>query len=60
MGRRHQGGPRVDPLGERLGRDGHAVLAGYELDLELRAGEPLVADGWEVQLADEHFAAAFR
>ena len=58
MGRRHQGGAVVDPLGECLGRDGHAVVAGHELDLEVRARQPLVADGREVEGADQDLVPA--
>ena len=54
VGRRHQGRPRVDPFGEGLGRDGHAVLRRHELDLKLGPAQPLVADGREVELADEY------
>ena len=58
MGRRDQGGPGVDPLGERLGRDRHTVSAWHELDLIIRPAQPLVADCREVELADQHLVPA--
>src|SRR5436309_2028244 len=58
VGRRDQRGPRVDPLGECLGWDGQAVVRRHELHLILRPAQPLVADGREVQLPDQHFVPA--
>jgi len=60
VGRCDQGGLLIDPLGERLRRDRDPVGAGNELDLELESRQPLVADGGEVELADQDLVAAGR
>ncbi len=60
VGRHDQGGLVVNALGERRRRDRHPVRAGHKLDLEVRPAEPLVADGGEVQLADENLVPALR
>src|SRR5207245_409879 len=57
VGRHDHRRPVVDPLGEGLRRDGHAVGARDELDLALRPGQPLVADRGEVEVADQDFVA---
>ena len=60
VGRRHQRGPGVDPLGEGVGRNRHAVPGGDELHFKARSGQPLVADGREVELADQDLVPPWR